>query len=329
MHVSLFLNYFIYIHIPAGSFPRVLLSVYKLTVGRHPAVFSLRWCRSHVNWKPPDVFHGKPSDGQIFTLETRACEPWKWFARLTPDFILNKVQGSKHFGSLPWKWSEKSCLKNKCSCSWASLKHMFVVEMQDVWKETSCAKTSCLLEGYHSHYGKVDVAVCSRTAKDTWDVVLAIVILKMTRWSWSKRYVVPLKGDDSLLHNFRIRQSLVQRFKKSCLFVTCHFISLLTLNDTIVWIYTCKVKVQTDFHISLFFSFRVPLVHFKTQVLPELKEVLPHIMATSNPPCGLPRQVPEAVSPMGNQHSLCPCRRECCGVLSFCQYMPKQACNGC
>ena len=154
VHVSLFLNYFIYIHIPAGSFPRVLLSVYKLTVGRHPAVFSLRWCRSHVNWKPPDVFHGKPSDGQIFTLETRACEPWKWFARLTPDFILNKVQGSKHFGSLPWKWSEKSCLKNKCSCSWASLKHMFVVEMQDVWEETSCAKTACLLEGYQSHYGK-------------------------------------------------------------------------------------------------------------------------------------------------------------------------------
>lgn len=227
MHVSLFLNYFIYIHIPAGSFPRVLLSIYKLTVGRHPAVFSLRWCRSHVNWKPPDVFHGKPSDGQIFTLETRACEPWKWFARLTPDFILNKVQGSKHFGSLPWKWSEKSCLKNKCSCSWASLKHMFVVEMQDVWEETSCAKTACLLEGYQSHYGKVDVAVCSRTAKDTWDVVLAIVILKMTRWSWSKHYVVPLKVDDSL-HNFRIRQSLLQRFKKSCLFVTCHFISLLT-----------------------------------------------------------------------------------------------------
>jgi len=31
------------------------------------------------------------------------------------------------------------------------------------------------------------------------------------------------------------------------------------------------------------------------KVLPELKEALPHIMATSNPPCGLPRQVPEAL----------------------------------
>ena len=39
---------------------------------------------------------------------------------------------------------------------------MFVVEMQDVFEETSCAKTACLLEGYQSHYGKVDVAVCSR-----------------------------------------------------------------------------------------------------------------------------------------------------------------------
>lgn len=74
VHVSLYINYFIYIHIPAGSFPRVLLSIYKLTVGRHPAVkpcqLKTAWC---LPWETIGWTDFHPGDPSLWTVQM-VCE---------------------------------------------------------------------------------------------------------------------------------------------------------------------------------------------------------------------------------------------------------------